>query len=34
MGRHSRDEVNRIGMEDIQAIADYLGSKKVNCHGI
>ena len=30
MGRHSRDEVNQIGMEDIQAISDYLGNKKVN----
>jgi hypothetical protein len=29
MGRHTRDEVNRMGREDIQAIVDYLGDKKV-----
>ena len=30
MGRHSRDEVNRMGKDDIRAIVDYLGDKKVS----
>ena len=29
MGRHTRDEVNRMGIEDIRAVVDYLGNKKV-----
>ncbi len=27
MGRHSRDEVHEIGMQDVQAISDFLGDK-------
>ena len=29
LGRHTREEVTRMGMADIQALADYLGDKRV-----
>ena len=29
LGRHTREEVSRIGMADIQALVDYLGDKRV-----
>ena len=29
LGRHTREEVTRMGMADIQALVDYLGDKRV-----